>query len=38
MKFQSFPCVYDALYRWLKFCRGEKHLWFPPTSRPGAAS
>jgi hypothetical protein len=21
--------VYDALYRWLKFCRGEKHLWFP---------
>ena len=30
--------VYDALYRWLKFCRGEKHLWFPPTSRPGVAS
>ena len=24
--------VYDALYRWLKFCRGEKHLWFPPAS------
>ena len=22
--------VYDALYRWLKYCRGEKHLWFPP--------
>jgi hypothetical protein len=21
--------VYDALYRWLKFCRGEMHLWFP---------
>jgi hypothetical protein len=20
--------VYDGLYRWLKFCRGEKHLWF----------
>ena len=19
--------VYDALYRWLKFCRSEKHLW-----------
>ena len=30
--------VYDALYRWLKFCRGEKHLWFPPTSKPAAAS
>ena len=29
--------VYDALYRWLKFCRGEKHLWFPPTSKPAAA-
>jgi hypothetical protein len=23
--------VYDALYRWLKFCRGEKHLWLPPA-------
>ena len=23
--------VYNALYRWLKFCRGEKHLWFPPA-------
>jgi hypothetical protein len=22
--------IYDALYRWLKFCGGEKHLWFPP--------
>jgi hypothetical protein len=22
--------VYDALYRWLKLCRAEKHLWFPP--------
>ena len=22
--------LYDALYRWLKYCRGEKHLWFPP--------
>jgi hypothetical protein len=30
--------VYDALYRWLKFCRGEKHLWFPPASKPVAAS
>ena len=30
--------VYDALYRWLKFCRGEKHLWFPPISKPAAAS
>jgi hypothetical protein len=30
--------VYDALYRWLKFCRGEKHLWFPPNSKPAAAS
>jgi hypothetical protein len=30
--------VYDALYRWLKFCRGEKHLWFPPTSKLAAAS
>ena len=30
--------VYDALYRWLKFCRGERHLWFPPTSKPAAAS
>ena len=30
--------VYDALYRWVKFCRGEKHLWFPPTSKPAAAS
>jgi hypothetical protein len=25
--------VYDALYRWLKICRGEKHLWFPPASK-----
>jgi hypothetical protein len=30
--------VYDALYRWLKFCRGEKHLWFPPTSKPATAT
>jgi hypothetical protein len=29
--------VYDALYRLLKFCRGEKHLWFPPTSKPAEA-
>jgi hypothetical protein len=30
--------VYDGLYRWLKFCRGEKHLWFPPNaSKPAAA-
>jgi hypothetical protein len=28
----------DALYRWLKFCRGEKHLWFPPTSKPAVAT
>ena len=28
--------VYDALYRWLKFCRGEKHLWVnAPTSVAG---
>jgi hypothetical protein len=30
--------VYDALYRWLKFCRGEKHLWFPPASNPATAT
>jgi hypothetical protein len=24
--------IYDALYRWLKFCRTEKHLWFPPNN------
>jgi hypothetical protein len=30
--------VYDALYRWLKFCRCEKHLWFLPTSKPAVAS
>jgi hypothetical protein len=30
--------VYDASYRWLKFCRGEEHLWFPPASRPAATS
>jgi hypothetical protein len=30
--------VYDALYRWLKRCRGEKHLWFPPeAAKPIAA-
>jgi hypothetical protein len=30
--------IYDALYRWLKFRRDEKHLWFPPTSKQAAAS
>ena len=30
--------VYDALYRWLKFCRSEKHLWFPPASKLATAS
>ena len=30
--------IYDALYRWLKFRRDEKHLWFPPTSEQAAAS
>jgi hypothetical protein len=30
--------VYDGLYRWLKFCRGEKHLWFPSSiPKPAAA-
>jgi hypothetical protein len=29
--------VYDALYQWLKFCRGEKHLWFPPAVKPSTA-
>jgi hypothetical protein len=24
--------------RWLKFCRGEKHLWFPPASKLATAS
>jgi hypothetical protein len=30
--------IYDALYRWLKCRRGEKHLWFPNTSKQAAAS
>jgi hypothetical protein len=30
--------VYDALYQWLKFCRGEKHLWFPPAVKPSTAA
>jgi hypothetical protein len=30
--------VYDALYRWLKFCRGEKHLWFPPAAAKSTAT
>jgi hypothetical protein len=30
--------VYDALYQWLKFCRGEKHLWFPPALTPSTAA
>jgi hypothetical protein len=30
--------VYDALYQWLKFCRGEKHLWFPPALKPSTAA
>ena len=30
--------VYDALYQWLKFCRGEKHLWFPPAVKPSTAT
>ncbi len=30
--------VYDALYRWLKFCRSEKHLWFPPTLKAATPS
>ena len=30
--------IYDALYRWLKFCRGEKHLWFPPISSERSAA
>ena len=30
--------VYDALYRWLKFCRGEKHLWFPQKPSGSAAN
>ena len=28
--------VYDALYRWLKFRRSEKHLWFPPNTSGSA--
>ena len=27
-----------ALYQWLKFCRGEKHLWFPPAVKPSTAT
>jgi hypothetical protein len=31
--------VYDALYRWLKFRRSGKHLWFPlNTSRSATVS
>ena len=30
--------VYDALYQWLKFCCGEKHLWFPPVLKPSTAT
>jgi hypothetical protein len=30
--------VYNALYQWLKFCHGEKHLWFPPAVKPSAAA
>jgi hypothetical protein len=30
--------IYDALYRRLKFCRGEKHLWFPHASKPATGS
>ena len=30
--------VYDALYQWLKFCGGEKHLWFPPASKASTAT
>ena len=30
--------VYDASYRWLKFCREEKHLWFPPAVKPSSVT
>jgi hypothetical protein len=38
MKLRDGFIIYDALYRWLKFRRDEKHLWFPNTSKQAAAS
>jgi hypothetical protein len=38
MKLRDGFIIYDALYRWLKFRRDEKHLWFPNASKQAAAS